>query len=162
MSKKFVNPVLIVVVIFQVLFSGVLGIVNAQDASMSCTWNFDATVRQGPSVGTALKGELTLGIGTDGALNGSLVTKDMGTIAVVGQANGHAVNLGFELQKGDEKTEGLYVFGTGTAWTHVTPDTHCGGIMGGTFAGPKLGDIGDWFTCVGYRTEGGGCIGVSY
>lgn len=127
-----------------------------------CTWNFEATVRQGPHAGESFAGTLTVVIAKHGTLTGVLVTDAPETILVVGQVNGRAVNLAVALQEIDQETEGLYLFGTGTARLPITSKTQCGGVMGGTFAGPYPGDIGDWLVCIGVRTSGGTCIGVSF
>jgi hypothetical protein len=114
----------------------------------TCTGNFEATVRLGPSVGTSLTGVLTVEIDAHGELSGTLTTNDDQTIPVVGRVTGRAINLAFELQKPEGETPGLYLFGMGTAWTTISSETQCGGVMGGTFAGPEGGDIGDWISAL--------------
>jgi hypothetical protein len=59
-------------------------------------------------------------------------------LPVVGQANGHAINL--MITVGD----GKYVFGVGTL---EQPIDQCAGEMGGPFVGPEAGDFGDWAPC---------------
>jgi hypothetical protein len=54
----------------------------------------------------------------------------------------------------------MYIFGSGTAWQPISPETNCGGILGGTFAGPQPGDIGDWLGCV--RIKSASLKSVSY
>ena len=152
---------MIAALVLPLLFPGFAAAARAQ-GSPACSIDFEAAVRQGPSMGTALNGKLSFDIADDGSLMGNLVTTDNKTIPVVGQVNNRAISLGFELQKVGEQTEGMYIFGTGLAWLPIAPESQCGAIMGGTFAGPMPGDLGDWFTCIGYRTEGGGCIGISY
>src|SRR5512145_825341 len=75
-----------------------------------CTWNFEATVRQGPHAGESFAGTLTVVIAKHGTLTGVLVTDAPETILVVGQVNGRAVNLAVALQEIDQETEGLYLF----------------------------------------------------
>lgn len=134
----------------------------------TCTLDFEATVRVGPNAGKTLIGILTVEIDEHGALSGSLTGNSLltdeedQTVPVVGQATGRAVNLAFELQKSEgERTPGIFLFGTGTAAHPISSATQCGGAMGGTFAGPEAGDIGDWLVCIGIRI-GGFCAGVSF
>jgi len=111
----------------------------------TCTWDFEAKVRLGPNTGTSFAGTLTVDIDAHGALSGALTTTDDQTIPVVGQVTGRAINLAFELQQPEGETPERYLFGTGTAWTPIASQTQCGRVMGGTFAGPEGGDIGEWF-----------------
>jgi hypothetical protein len=140
----------------------------ATDENDTCTWDFEATVRVGPNAGKSVVGTLTVEIDKHGALSGSLIGNSLltdeedQTIPVVGQATGRAVNLALQLQKSeDETTPGIFLFGTGTAALPISSATQCGGAMGGTFAGPAAGDIGDWLVCIGIRI-GGFCAGVSF
>jgi hypothetical protein len=105
-----------------------------------CIASFEATVRQGPDAETSYAGTLALGIGPSGAIDeGVLVTDDGASIAVVGQANGHAINLLFTI------ADGQYLFGVGTAAGDLA---ECNGVldgtMGGPFVGPQAADGGDW------------------
>jgi hypothetical protein len=152
-------PFLVLALMVISVLGGTLVNVRAQDA-LRCIWPFEATVRQGPNTGTALVGDLTVDIGADGALTGTLATQDSQMLNVVGQVVGRAVSLGFELQAPSAGVTGMYVFGTGTAWQPVSPETNCGGMLGGTFAGPQPGDIGDWFSCI--RIKSASLMNVSY
>jgi hypothetical protein len=106
------------------------GSVNRQ-----CRFDFEAKVIQGPDLGTALIGNLALEINPTGGISGVLVGKDGTQVNVVGQATGRAVNLAFEVGNN------LTIFGVGTARREMTG---CGGVLGGPFAGPRPGDLGDW------------------
>jgi len=102
-----------------------------------CVMSFEANVRHGPSAGLALQGVLTLQVEPDGRIDtGVLALADGSTIPVVGQTNGRAINLFFDL--GD----GTFIAGVGTAQYAVR---ECRGPMGGPFTGPLDGDAGDWF-----------------
>lgn len=129
---------------------------RAQDTPVTCVWNFEATVRQGPNTGTNLMGDLTIAIDKDGAFTGTLAAQNNQSINVVGQAMGYAVNLGLELQAPASDKKGMYIFGTGTAWQKISADTNCGGNLGGTFAGPQPGDLGDWVVCVKIKRASSG------
>jgi len=106
-------------------------------ASVACTISgFEATVRQGLSEGKSFAGSLALQEDADGGLSGTFASTDGKTTAqVVGQANGHAINLAIDL--GNKQ----YLFGTGTMWNTFS---ECSGAMGGPFVGPQICDIGDW------------------
>jgi hypothetical protein len=104
-------------------------------APTQCGGDLEATVYHGPSAGTKLKGKLDFQIDAAGSLEGSLVTEDGGAIPVVGQVNGRAVNLVFEV------SEEHYIFGVGAG---EAPIYQCTGYMGGGFTGPQPGDSGDW------------------
>ena len=102
---------------------------------------FDATVRQGPSAGTEVSGDLTIEISADGTLSGDLKPASGGAdITVTGQATGRAINLAFDLGKisGVEQ----YLFGVGTVAGDI-----CDSPTGGPFVGPQPGDSGDWLCC---------------
>jgi hypothetical protein len=132
-----------------VLVTCVLAFLTSQGKKFqtdTCTWKFEATVRVGPNTGTSFAGTLTVEIDKHGALSGPLTTTDDQAIPMVGQVTGRAINLAFELQKPEGETPGRYLFGTGTAWTPIASAIQYGGVMGGTFAGPDEGNIGDWFT----------------
>jgi len=106
-------------------------------ASAACDiTRFEARVREGLSEGKSFEGDLNLQEDNDGLLSGTFTSTDGTTTAqVVGQANGHAINLALEI---DSKQ---YVFATGTMWNTFA---QCSGPMGGAFTGPQVGDIGDW------------------
>src|SRR4051812_27685618 len=73
----------------------------------TCSTDFEATVYQGPSKGTKLAGDFDLRISSIGELSGMLHTGDNKDVKVTGQANGHAINLVFNV--GDQQ----YIFGSG-------------------------------------------------
>ena len=106
-------------------------------ASAACTISgFEATVRKGLSEGMSFTGSLALQEDDDGGLTGTFTSDDGKTTApVVGQANGHAINLALSL--GNKQ----YLFVVGTM---LDTFAGCTGTMGGPFVGPQVGDIGDW------------------
>jgi hypothetical protein len=106
-------------------------------AAAACTISgFEATVRKGLSAGTSFAGSLALQEDDDGALTGTFDSTDGKLSAqVVGQANGHAINLAIDL--GNRQ----HLFVVGTMWSTFAG---CTGAMGGPFVGPQIGDIGDW------------------
>src|SRR5664279_5766672 len=110
---------------------------TAVRASAACTiTGFAATVRQGLSIGTSYTGSLALQEDDNGELSGTFTSTDGKINApVVGQANGHALNLAIDL--GNKQ----YLFAVGTMWNTFAD---CTGAMGGPFVGPQLSDIGDW------------------
>jgi hypothetical protein len=127
---------------------------RAQDAdgeAFACLFPFEAKVRSGPNAGLTTTGFLGLKVGADGSIDqGLLVDEDGSEISVVGQALGRAVTLVIGVQ------DGRYLFGTGGApetIADVCAAVAEGGVfaevppLGGTFAGPEPGDIGDWITC---------------
>jgi hypothetical protein len=107
-----------------------------------CQYKFDATVRQGPSVGLNLRGRLTLMQQTPGDL-----VHAVGLVVPEGEADAaHAVpvqallaspalTLTFTLPDGSAIT------GTGTM---EAPLSDCRGTMDGGFTGPAGADTGDW------------------
>jgi hypothetical protein len=79
-------------------------------AKRRCLLNFEATVRQGPSTGLDLRGVLELNIEPSGSINHAVITRRDGSrVPVVGQANGRAINLVFQLDGGRK------IYGVGTA-----------------------------------------------
>jgi hypothetical protein len=106
-------------------------------ADVACTISgFEARVREGLSSGTSFDGSLALQEDADGGLSGTFTSTDGSmTAPIVGQANGHAINLAIEL------SEKQYLFATGTMWNTFAG---CSGVMGGPFTGPQVGDVGDW------------------
>jgi hypothetical protein len=111
----------------------------------SCTLEyFRADVAQGPNKGLSLLGKLKLDIDADGSVTGVLTPDNGGAnVKVVGTVNGRAINLAFEIISADQPTR--YIFGVGTAWNNVKD---CNSVLGGPFAGPDTGDLGDWLSCV--------------
>jgi hypothetical protein len=113
----------------------------AAAAAGSCTIDdFTAVVRQGPTRGMILAGKLRLRASRDGAVDGSVVSNDGAVLVnLVGQVNGHALYLTFDLgYSGRTRTR---MFAVGTLST-AFPD--CTGAMGGSLTGPQDGDLGDW------------------
>ena len=110
---------------------------SGEPGPVHCMIDFEATVRQGPSSGVALRGIFDFKVDATGTLYGKLVQEQGGEILAAGQVNGRAVNLVFSL--GEDQT----VFGVGTAKAKVTNDT-CGLELGGPFVGPAPADSGDW------------------
>jgi hypothetical protein len=96
---------------------------------------FEFHVRQGPSAGLDLSGDLSLNVDPAGALSGTWRLVDQTVVDVVGQATGRAVNLLLTLP------DGRRVFGVGTAERGLgdAPTT-----IGGVGAGPAEGDFADW------------------
>jgi hypothetical protein len=117
---------------------------QASGKIQKCTLPFDASVTQGPSAGTKLSGKLTFQVDQTGDFTGELVTASAAKIAVVGQVVGRAVSLVFELEKATDTSKGSYIFGTGATLHRIMDSKDCGGVLGGTFAGPKEGDTGHW------------------
>jgi hypothetical protein len=143
--------------------------VAAQDATPEipadapCVLPFDVAIRQGPTAGTELLGYLALITDETGATSGAFVTDDEQTLAVVGQINGHAVNLMFT------PAEGPPIFGVGTSAVDLST---CHGALytpvGGPLVGPEAGDSGDWAVVTDYDlildgslTVGEGTIGAN-
>ncbi|MBX3083684.1 MAG: hypothetical protein KF716_18770 [Anaerolineae bacterium] len=119
--------------------------VTHADAAASCTLEyFRADVAQGPNKGLSLLGKLKLDIDSNGGVTGALTPDGGGAdIKVAGQVNGRAINLAFEVAQADQPTR--YIFGVGSAWNDVKD---CNSVLGGPFAGPDSGDLGDWLSCV--------------
>jgi hypothetical protein len=126
--------------------------VAASQATRTCSTAFEVTIYEGPSAPLMLAGGLTLQIEPSGSFSGALTRAvpnadeletlgvlPAGDIPVVGQVNGHAINLLFDLG------EGQYVFGVGTAQSDLnTCDGDIPGRIGGPAVGPGPGDRGDW------------------
>jgi hypothetical protein len=104
---------------------------------IACGGRFEATVRQGPSAGLSLRGDLVLRVEPSGRADAVLTLRDRSEITATGQVNGQAINLIFVVRPD------TYIFGVGTL-QHPVPE--CAGVWGGPFVGPELGDIGDWFS----------------
>jgi len=103
--------------------------------TMACGGRFEATVRQGPSAGLSLVGQLVVRAEPSGRATAVLTLRDGATLPATGYVNGQAMNLIFVVRPD------TYLFGVGTSQR----DFHeCAGIWGGPFVGPEQGDIGDW------------------
>jgi len=103
--------------------------------SIACGGRFEAVVRQGPSAGLSLSGQLVVRVEPSGQARAVLTLRDGTTLPATGYVNGQAINLIFVVR------QDTYLFGVGTA-QHDFRD--CAGVWGGPFVGPELGDIGDW------------------
>ncbi len=102
---------------------------------MACGGRFEATVRQGPSAGLALVGQLEVRVEPSGEARAVLTLRDGATLPATGHVNGQAINLIFVVRPD------TYLFGVGTSQRAFH---ECAGIWGGPFVGPEQGDIGDW------------------
>ena len=153
MKPKFLAVVSFLFVL--IVGSGSLLVPNMEVAQAadetSCTLhNFVAAVREGPTKGWAIAGDLNLKIAADGSVTGTVTSADdkKSVLAgIVGQITGRAVNLAFDLGKPSDPKEGdqeYYLYGTGTM---INLPAECKEPMGGLFAGPQPGDIGDWDIC---------------
>lgn len=118
---------------------GSVFVAAAQDdaAEPACSLPFEATVLSGPDAELALIGTLDLDVDETGSASGLLTTDDGLEVPVVGQINGRAINLVFDL--GDD----VYIFGLGTSVEPIGAES-CGGSLGGPFVGPALDDTGTW------------------
>jgi hypothetical protein len=117
-------------------------------ASFSCTFKqFSATVYQGPDRGLSVQGQLTLQVNQTGSLSGTLKQTSGPDVSVVGQADGRAINLVFNLG------QNRLLFGVGT----LQQDIHsCAGAAGGPLVGPNGPDSGNWGTPSKPGGSGGG------
>lgn len=114
---------------------------TAQDSMVqSCTLPFEATVGTGPNAGFAMSGDLVFEIAEDGQVpQGWLIRETDAAVPVTGQITGRSIGLIFDL--GD----GGVLFGTGIADGEMMAcDGLWEGDLGGPFAGPESGDLGDW------------------
>ena len=104
-------------------------------ARIACGGHFEATVRQGPSAGLSLVGQLEVWVEESGQARAVLTLRDGATLPATGHVNGQAINLIFVVRPD------TYLFGVGTSQRAFD---ECAGIWGGPFVGPEQGDIGDW------------------
>jgi hypothetical protein len=102
---------------------------------VACGGRFEARVRQGPSAGLSLVGQLVVRAEPSGRASAVLTLQDGSTLPATGHVNGQAINLIFVVR------QDTYLFGVGTAQSDFR---ECAGVWGGPFVGPELGDIGDW------------------
>lgn len=138
------RKLMIIAVCLFAIFGSVL-LVMGQDAEATpdleaepaCSLPFEATVLSGPDAELSLIGTLGLDVDESGAASGLLVTDTGLEVAVVGQINGRAINLAFDL--GDR----VYIFGLGTSVEPIGVDS-CGLSLGGPFVGPAPDDTGTW------------------
>jgi hypothetical protein len=140
-TKVAVLTIISVFAVFAAVWALPLLSVQAQDDTIACSMEFEATVYHGPSEGLSVLGTLEMEIDETGSLTGTMTSEDGSLVLpVVGQANGRAVNMAFNLG------EGVYIFGIGTA-VNDTAGEDCGGVLGGPLVGPNPGDSGDWLIC---------------
>ncbi len=104
-------------------------------AASGCTLNFQAAVRQGPSAGLSVAGDLTWQI-RQSNIEGRLVREDGSEARVTGQADERAIHMVIELD-GDN-----VLLGVGTSQQDIR---ECRGSLGGSLVGPQPGDSGDWY-----------------
>ena len=109
---------------------------GADEPATTCRGTFEATVHRGPSTGMWLGGEYVMTVEGSGAVAGALTLEDGDIVPFVGQAQGRAISLAFDL--GEERE----VFGVGAAEQPLHEE--CGGEFGGAFTGPGSGTLGDW------------------
>lgn len=102
---------------------------------IACGGRFEAMVRQGPTAGLALVGQLVVRVEPSGRASAVLTLRDGTTLPATGHVNGQAMNLIFVVR------QDTYLFGVGTSQHNFH---ECAGVWGGPFVGPELGDIGDW------------------
>jgi hypothetical protein len=108
----------------------------AATATAVCVLTLTAPVVTGPDKGTAYDGDLSLTIGSTGAIDdASLKLTNGKTHKAVGQATGRALNVRIDL--GGGKT--LALSGTGEQDLIL-----CRGAIDGTFGGPDVADLGTW------------------
>jgi len=109
---------------------------SAHDAATTCRGTFEATVNRESSAGLALGGEYVMTVEGSGAVVGALTLESGDIVPFVGQAQGRAISLAFDL--GEERE----VFGVGAAEQPLHEE--CEGEFGGPFTGPQSGSLGDW------------------
>ena len=102
---------------------------------VACGGRFEARVRQGPSAGLSLVGQLVVRAEPSGQASAVLTLPDGSTLPATGHVNGQAINLIFVVR------QDTYLFGVGTSQSDFR---ECVGVWGGPFVGPELGDMGDW------------------
>ena len=139
-TSKFIIVSLLVLGLFVAVFVSLAAVfpTNASNAaaSMSCGGPFTATVYHGPDSGLTVQGELNLHVDATGSVTGVLKqSKGVPVVSIVGQANGRAINLLFDLG-----THGL-LFGVGTMQEDLRT---CKGHAGGPLVGPADPDSGSW------------------
>ena len=120
----------------------------AHAAGASCSLAFTATPRVGRHA-PSLNGKLTIVRGANGALTGTFAPKSGKPLPFHGQLTGQSVSMIIAIPN-----EGI-VFGTGM-FAEPMSKGHCGLTAGGTFSGPRDGNIGDWVAAQGIVRDSGG------
>jgi hypothetical protein len=109
----------------------------AQDEATTCELQFSARFVTGPGEGTSLSGELTITIGSEGAIDDGVFRSTQGaTYDVVGQATGRSLDMLFINTESDER-----ISLNGVAARDVNL---CRGGIRGTFGGPDVENLGTW------------------
>ncbi len=116
-------------------------------AAVQCSLPFEATVYSGTETGLSLVGTLALSVDDSGSAAGTMTTDSGSDYPVVGQINGRALNLAFDL--GDE----VYIFGVGTSFEDMGAG-NCGKALGGPFVGPAPDDTGTWLAGSALKVSG--------
>jgi hypothetical protein len=142
--RKFSLPLAATLIVLMLMVSSSISTVIAahtsptiaQNPSRDCLFaQFSATINTGPDAGTSLQGNLQLHIDQDGSVTGVLKQAKGPAINSVGQANGRAINLIFDLGHNQ------LIYGVGTL---QNPIQMCKGSVGGPFVGPAEKDTGSW------------------
>lgn len=134
-------------------------------ANAVCSFVFDATVRNGTSKGTNVRGLLTLVESKPGEFSGLLIPGLMPStkldadsvkklagapVVVAGSLANNQINLAFNL------ADGAMIKGSGAYPSSTLAD--CNGSLEGTLTGPKSDDVGDW---LGGESGGGRAACIS-
>jgi hypothetical protein len=141
--RKFDLLLVAVLIAFMLILSSSISTVIAapsptpsKSLSINCLFaQFKATIYTGPDAGMSLQGNLHLHIDPDGSVTGVLKQANGPDIHSVGQANGRAINLIFDLG------QNRLIYGVGTL---QNPIQMCKGSAGGPFVGPDEKDAGSW------------------
>jgi hypothetical protein len=107
---------------------------RAATMPMSCTGQFEATITRGPDTGTVLQGAITLTVGENGRISGTLIQNDNSSLNVAGFFHAPVIGLDFGTSLGT-------IIGVGELPGGFTP---CASNFGGNFVGPKFLDRGNW------------------
>lgn len=107
-----------------------------KSAAFDCLFvQFKAAVYAGPDTGVSMQGNLNLHVDDSGSVNGVLKQAKQADIQAVGQANGRAIHLIFDLG------QARLIYGVGTL---QNPIQMCKGAVGGPLVGPNERDSGSW------------------
>lgn len=112
---------------------------SAASKTVTCKRHgFVAAVRYGPSFGLAVSGTLRLRVKPSGDATGTITNNAGRRFRIVGHVAGRSISLLIRF-----RTTG-WISGSGTM---QRPIRRCSGFIGGAFAGPSEGDLGDWDCC---------------